>query len=144
MSNVAQIEAIHPLFKTAFDYIKANDLVNAAPGKIILEEGKLFIVVSEANGKNLEDAVMESHNKFIDIQIPVVGTETMGWMPIEECILPKGPYNSEKDLTLFDDVPSVYIPVESGNFVVFFPSDGHAPGIGDGVIKKLIVKVAVQ
>lgn len=143
MSNVALVETIHPLFKKAFDYIQSNDMMNVAPGKIVLEEDKLFIIVSESNGKNLEDAVIESHNKFIDIQIPIVGTEIMGWMPIVACAQPKDSYDAERDLTFFDDIPSVYVPVECGNFIVFFPSDGHAPGIGDGFIKKLVVKVAV-
>lgn len=143
MSNTASVEAIHPLFKQAFDYIKANDLKSAAPGKIVLEEGKLFIIVSESNGKKKEDTPLESHIKFIDIQIPIIGSEWMGWLPLSECKSPVDSYNPDRDITFFKDKPSTYINVESDHFVVFFPEDGHAPSIGEGIIKKIIVKVAV-
>ena len=40
-----------------------------------------------------------------------------------------------------------YINLESGNFVVFFPNDVHAPNLSikdDTEIKKVIVKIAVN
>lgn len=31
----------------------------------------------------------------------------------------------------------------AGQFVIFLPEDVHAPGIGDGEIKKLVIKVKI-
>ncbi|MDD2799010.1 MAG: YhcH/YjgK/YiaL family protein [Bacteroidales bacterium] len=140
MKNTTRVEKLHPSFKIAFDYIKSNDLMSMSPCKIELDGKNLFIIVSEGVGKTENEVITESHNKYIDIQIPIVGTEIMGWIPRSK--LSEASYNSDKDLTLYDDKPTNYITVSEGNFVIFFPEDGHAPGIGEGAIKKIIVKVA--
>lgn len=143
LKNTAAAEKLHPLFKQAFDYIKANDLSQVAPGKIELDGANLFISVAEITGKTQDAAKMETHNKYIDIQIPIVGVETMGWLAGENCKNPIDAYNAEKDITFFTDKPSTYVQVQPGEFAIFFPEDGHAPAIGKGFIKKLIVKVLV-
>ena len=51
------------------------------------------------------------------------------------------PYNEEKDITFYVDKPTAYTKIYPGQFVIYFPEDGHAPGIGQGVIRKGIVKV---
>lgn len=143
LKNTEAAERLHPLFKQAFDYIKANDLTKAEPGKIELDGKNLFIAVAEITGKTPEAARMETHNQYIDIQIPVVGVETMGWLAGEKCVTVTDAYNADKDITFFADAPSNYIKVQPGEFAIFFPEDGHAPAIGEGFIKKLIVKVRV-
>lgn len=143
LKNTEAAEKLHPMFKQAFDYIKANDLSKAEPGKIELDGKNLFISVQEITGKTKEVAKMETHNKYIDIQVPVVGVETMGWLAAENCVNSPEGYNETKDITFFTDAPSTYVDVEPGNFVIFFPEDGHAPAIGNGAIKKLVVKVLV-
>ncbi|MDP4277327.1 MAG: YhcH/YjgK/YiaL family protein [Bacteroidota bacterium] len=133
--------ALHPLLKKAFDYIKSHDLSVIEPGKIVVDGDRLFISVSELNGKTPEAAKMEGHQKYIDIQIVLKGEEKMGWTAIEHCTHVLEPYNSEKDIAFFTDKPTAFIDVQPGEFVIFFPEDGHAPAIGDGPIKKAIVKV---
>ena len=36
LQNSARVESLHPLFKQLFDYVKANDLLNAPLGRIEL------------------------------------------------------------------------------------------------------------
>ncbi|MFZ4455547.1 MAG: YhcH/YjgK/YiaL family protein [Bacteroidales bacterium] len=141
--NSAAYESLHPSFKKAFDYIKANDFTKTAPTKICLEEDKLYVIIAETNGKLPDQAPLESHRKFIDIQIPIVGTETMGWISKSTCKKEKAPHNDEKDITFYEDKPTSFIDVVNGNFAIFFPEDAHAPGIGDGFIKKIIIKISV-
>lgn len=143
IANSGAYESLHPDFKKAFDYIKANDFTHTAPTKICLEEDKLYVIIAELAGKQREEALIETHIKFIDIQIPIVGTETMGWIRKSSCKKETAPYNEEKDITFYEDRPTSYFDVVNGDFVIFFPEDGHAPGIGDGAIKKIIIKIAV-
>jgi YhcH/YjgK/YiaL family protein len=143
LKNAASILALNPLFKQAFDFIQNNDLSSMAPGKTIIDGDKLFISVMEIDGKTPEAAKMESHVKYIDIQVVISGVETMGWTAIEHCTDAIEPYNTEKDLQFFFNKPSTYITVNPGEFAIFFPEDGHAPGIGNGPIKKAVVKVLV-
>lgn len=75
---------------------------------------------------------METHDKYIDIQMPLTAVETMGWKATNELKEPTAPYNPEKDITFFADKPTTYIEVQPGEFAIFFPKDGHAPGIAEG------------
>ena len=56
---------------------------------------------------------------------------------------PTAPYNPEKDITFFADKPTTYVDVQPGEFAIFFPEDGHAPGIAEGNFRKVIVKVKI-
>jgi YhcH/YjgK/YiaL family protein len=51
------------------------------------------------------------------------------------------PYNSEKDLTFFADKAYNMLQIHPLEFAIFFPEDGHQPGIAQGKLKKIIVKV---
>ncbi len=145
LNNTATAEKAHPLFKKAFDYIKAMDFktMSATTSNIDLDGNNLFLSVSEYQGKTKEGAKMEAHQKYIDIQIPIVGTEQMGWLDIDKCTKVLSPYDSEKDLIFFYNSASSYFQVSPGDFVVFFPEDGHAPGIGIGEFKKAVIKVRI-
>ncbi|MCL1941955.1 MAG: YhcH/YjgK/YiaL family protein [Candidatus Azobacteroides sp.] len=143
LSNSGAVEKLHPLFKKAFDFLKSTDFSKAKPGKIAPDGDNLFVSVVETQGKTKEEAKLETHNRYIDIQMPVIGTETMGWLAGKDCKNPAEPYNAEKDITFFTDEPSTYIHVKPFEFAIFFPEDGHAPAIADGMIKKVIIKVKV-
>lgn len=143
LKNYEKYLLLNPLFKQAFDYIIKNDLSAFEPGKIVLDGEKLFISIMEIEGKTQEAAKLESHKKYIDIQYIISGIETMGWACIDNCTNEVSPYNPEKDITFFTNESGTYFDVNPGDFVIFFPEDGHAPAIGKGFIKKAVVKVLV-
>jgi biofilm protein TabA len=143
LANSGLYESIHPRFKQAFDFLRSNDLVALPLGKIELDGKNLFINVVDAAGKTVDTAKMETHNKYIDIQIPVTGIETMGWLAGSELKEVTDPYNADKDVSFFADKASNFIAVQPFQFAIFFPTDGHQPQLFDGIEKKLIVKVLV-
>jgi len=142
IQNAHKYFSVHPLFAKAFEYIQQTDLANAADGKSDLVEG-LKAIISNAPGKTKETSLQkfECHNKNIDIQLCINGVETIGWKPREKCVSPKGEYNDEKDVLFYDDAPDTYFQLTDGQFAIFFPEDVHAPMIGEGEIKKLVIKV---
>lgn len=144
LHNSAQIESLHPLFKKAFDYIKSTDFSIIENEKIFLEGDDLFIMINEFTGKTKEEAVVETHRKYIDIQIPLTKSEIIGWISNRELSLPKTPFDDEKDIAFFSDQPTTYLTVLPQEFVIFFPEDGHAPGICDGVARKVVVKIKIK
>ena len=82
--------------------------------------------------------------KYIDIQMPLLGVEKIGWKPGCELQEESTPYNEQKDIAFYIDRPTAYTKIYPGQFAVYFPEDGHAPGIGQGNIRKVIVKVQVE
>ncbi len=144
IQNAARYFSVHPLFEKAFAFIKETDLANAADGKSDIAEG-LKAIFSNAAGKTKEASLakFECHNKNIDIQVCINGLETIGWAPREKCVTPNGEYNEEKDVQLYHDGADTFFQLSNGQFAIFFPEDVHAPMIGDGPIKKLVIKVKI-
>jgi YhcH/YjgK/YiaL family protein len=141
IENSGLYESIHPRFKRAFEYLRSTDLKELPFGKIELEGSDLVVNVVEMNGKTVDMAKVETHNRFIDIQIPIGAAETMGWISANKLKHVTEPYNADKDITFFADKASNLVLIQPFEFAVFFPGDGHQPGIGEGTYKKIIVKI---
>ncbi len=144
LTNASKYFSVHPLFEKAFAYIRQTDLPNAPDGKLDVGEG-VKAIYSNSPGKTKEASVskFECHNKNIDIQVCINGVETIGWKPRENCVTPNGVYNEEKDVLFFGDKPDMFFQLTNGQFVIFFPEDVHAPMIGEGDIKKLVMKIKI-
>lgn len=144
LNNSQRIESLHPLFKTAFDYLKSTDFSTVPDGKIELDGHRLTVSVASLSGKEKSEAAIETHKKYIDIQLPLLGVEKIGWKAGAELQEESVPYNEASDITFYVDRPTAYTKIYPGQFAVYFPEDGHAPGIGQGSIRKVIVKVRVD
>jgi len=144
IANASKYFSVHPLFAKAFEYIEQTDLANAPDGKLDITEG-LKAIFSDKAGTTAEASVgkFECHNKNIDIQLCINGVETIGWKPREKCMTENGGYNPEKDVQLYNEQPDMYFQLTNGQFAIFFPEDVHAPMIGAGEIKKLVIKVKI-
>jgi biofilm protein TabA len=143
LANANRYYSVHPLFKKAFEYINALNLETAEAGKFEIEGKDLhgFVAIKDGVSKGLGKP--EAHKNYIDIQLCPVGSETMGWIPLQQSFNPKAEYNAEKDVTFYSDEPQTYFTLTAGWFAIFFPEDVHAVQIGDGPIKKLVVKVKI-
>jgi biofilm protein TabA len=142
LQNASKYFSVHPLFEKAFAYISTIDLQNQEDGKFEIAEG-LKAIFSNAAGKTAEASLakFECHNSNIDIQLCINGVETIGWKPREKCNTPNGEFNIEKDVQFYNETPDMFFQLTNGQFAIFFPEDVHAPMIGEGEIKKLVIKV---
>ena len=141
LEDSENIESLNPYFKQAFDYLKSLDFAKLKAGKIELAGDDLFVMVNDTDLKVKETVELEVHNKYIDIQLPVSCAESFGWKNRAKCKLVSVPFNKEKDFEFYADAPTTYFTLLPGEFVIFFPEDGHAPCIGEGLIRKIVVKV---
>ena len=141
LQNLQAYVTLNPLFPKVIEFLKNNDLNALETGKHEIEGKDLFVNIQVAKGKTPDEAVLETHDKMIDIQIPLSAAETYGYTPREA--LPKAEYNAEKDITKIPDLAAEsYVTCQPGAFAIFFPQDGHAPCIaGVPEIKKAIFKV---
>lgn len=144
LKNAPKYFSVHPLFEKAFNYIQQKDLKNTSDEKVDVADG-LKAIFSNAPGKTKEASMakFECHNKNIDIQLCIDGVETIGWKPREACKNPAGDYNAEKDVLFYNDNPDMFFQLTNLQFAIFFPEDVHAPMIGEGTIRKLVMKVRV-
>ena len=140
-SDAARYENLNPLFKRAFDFVREADLSAMEPGPHVVEEDALVVMVNEPEMKKPEKARMEVHDRFIDIHVPLSREERFTWKDRAALEKPSEPFHAEKDAQHYDDVADVSFLVKPGQFAVFFPEDAHAGCIGEGVIRKLVIKV---
>ena len=140
LDNLAKYVSLNPLFNDVVEFLKNNDLDKLEAGKTMIKGTDLFVNIQEAKGKTKEVALLETHKKMIDIQIPLSTSETFGYTPLGD--LPETEYNAEKDITKYEGLAETYVTCKPGEFAIFFPQDGHAPCISDEpTIKKAIFKV---
>lgn len=136
--------ALHPLFPRAFDFIRNTDLLSLAPGRHSIVGDDLFAIVEHVSGRSREDAQLECHRRYIDIQLVLEGVDEMGWKPLADCHNPVTDYSAEKDIQFFHDAPASWIATPPGAFCIFFPEDAHAPLVSSGNIRKVIFKIAAD
>lgn len=144
LANAAKYFCVHPSFEKAFEYIKSQNLETIEVGRYEIND-QLKAIVSNKPGMTAEEssAKFECHNKNIDIQFCIKGNEQIGWKPREACTQQKGDYNAEKDVVFYNDAPEMFFQLTDNQFAIFFPEDVHAPMIGEGDIKKMVIKVKI-
>ncbi len=145
LKNSSKYYSVHPLFAKAFGYIQNTNLDTIEMGKYEIDGDNLRAIFSNKTGMTAEasTAKFECHNKHIDIQLCINGVEQIGWKPREKCRNENGGYNEERDVQLYHDAPDMFFQLTDGQFAIFFPEDVHAPMIGEGEIKKLVIKVKI-
>ena len=143
LENARRYTALYPAFAKAFQFLVRQDLKELALGKYEIDDDRLFAIVAKEAGRTKEEAVLEVHRKYIDIQFLLDGTDTMGWKAKSRCTRPTKEYDPTGDEQCFADTPDAWVAVHPGAFVIFFPEDAHAPLVSPGEIHKVVVKVAV-
>ncbi|MDE7455402.1 MAG: YhcH/YjgK/YiaL family protein [Prevotella sp.] len=141
LENLKKYESVNPLFAKVVEFLQQNDLDKLEAGKHEIVGKDLFVNIQMAKGKTPDEAVIETHDKMIDIQIPLSAAETFGYTQRDQ--LPQAEYNAEKDITKIPNLAAdSYVTCQPGMMAIFFPQDGHAPCIaGVPEIKKAIFKV---
>ena len=143
LDNCEKYFCLHTRFAKAFEFIRSQNLQTIEPGKFEIDGKDIHAAVSLKDGVTREAAKAEAHNNYIDIQVCPGGKEELGWKPRSKSVSPKEDYNAEKDVTFFGDSMDTYFELNAGQFAIFYPEDVHAPMIGEGPIKKLVVKVKI-
>ncbi len=140
LANCEKYFGAHRGFAKAFGFLREADLAHLEPGKYEIDGGDVFAMVQEPALKPVSAAKLEFHRKYIDIQYIVTGQERMGYSPL--CALGHpGEYDASRDLGFASDAPQSMLEVRPGMFAVFFPEDAHAPCLGEGTVRKVVVKV---
>ncbi len=132
------------LWTKAFDFIRTAtpELEN---GKIILNGDDLFVGIDCYETKDRDRAKLETHQKYVDIQILLSGTECIDVFP-KDGLSVSEPYDAARDAEFYQ-VPEqapVRVTLEPGQFIVFFPEDAHMPCLNTGDTAKPVQKAVIK
>ncbi len=111
-------------------------------GRYELEDGAYYNVSGVINQVPADKKVFEAHEKYIDIQYILEGTEQMEYADIAELTVSQS-FDADKDYALYTGKGTL-ISFKPGDFAVYAPMDGHKPGCGNGTSRKVIIKVPVK
>jgi len=104
----------------------------------------IFAIEQSYNTRQLEGSLFESHIKYIDFQFIVSGEEIIEVVHTD-LLEVNSEYNEEGDYSLYKTGPnSSKIIMQRGDLSIFFPKDGHMPGIQRGEIPEKVLKVVVK
>ncbi|MFI3268585.1 MAG: YhcH/YjgK/YiaL family protein [Rikenellaceae bacterium] len=141
IKNSSRIEALNPHFKEIFDYVKSKNFLEEPLGRIELDGDNIFINNVEVALVPKDEQQLEMHREYLDIHIPLDKTEIIGWKSLGDVQHISKEYNGETDLEFCSDKPTCYIDVQPGEFLIVYPEDCHAPIIGEGTIRKVVIKI---
>jgi biofilm protein TabA len=144
LENAHRYFTLNKGFAKAFEFLLRQSLKELPDEKYEIDNDRVYAIVSKGPGRKKEDAQLEAHEKYIDIQLVLAGTDTMGWKPRSSCKQLSGGYNQVKDIQFFVDEPDAWLSVISGVFAIFLPEDAHMPLISPDHLHKVVVKVAVD
>lgn len=104
-------------------------------------------IVSEYSTKDVNENGYEAHREYIDIQYLISGREKICCLPLEYLNEVKA-YNKDIDAAFYEasDKKPQEMVIGNGFFAIFFPQDGHLPGlcaIKPEIVKKVVLKVRI-
>lgn len=135
-------------FKTALNFLESNDFENMPAGEVELDGRKIYAIIMDKETDVIENRAPEVHEKYIDIQFVVKGTEKIGFARREARFVVKSDLLAEKDLLLYEHFTEneSFVVLTPGDFAVFYPQDVHRPLCvheEKQTVRKVVVKIAV-
>ncbi|HTY00847.1 MAG TPA: YhcH/YjgK/YiaL family protein [Bacteroidota bacterium] len=144
LSNLHTYSVLHPRMPEVIAFLARTDLRTLPDGRFGIDGDSLYASVIRKAGVRQSDAVLEAHEKYIDIQVLLDGDESIGWRARADCRREVAPFDVEKDIVFFTERPATYLHLVPDSFALFFPHDAHAPMVSDGTLHKIVVKMACQ
>ncbi len=145
ISDSDRYTSITPALAVAIKWLQqhANDEFVKGEYSIEFPNGEIKVKCEEPALLPREKAHLEAHRRFIDIHVPLKGTEIIGCAPVGALKHLRTPYDETTDIEFYGDDAHSLIHLKVGQMAIFFPEDAHAPNIGLGNHRKLCIKIPV-
>lgn len=144
VKNVKLYKSLNERLTLGLEYISKTDFSSLEMGTYKIDGDDVFAILQTYDTKDESDCRLESHQKYIDIQYMISGEELVGVTPLSNQEVTED-LLKENDVVFYNGV-SDKIKLAANSFMIFYPTDVHAPCIKvDKPTKviKVVVKVAV-
>lgn len=147
LSNSSRIENLHPLFPSAFAWLKSFD-PKTLDGKYEITGPDCVAGVQRYRTLPTRDKKWEAHRVFGDIQVIFKGEEFCGHHDVA-ALQTEEPYSFEKDVEKFlsPHFPTTLLHFYPKQFTIFYPSDAHQPGLqilDSAEVLKVVIKFKLK
>ena len=131
-------------WQALFDYLAKTDLLSIPKGKHKIPVSDLVVSVEDSKNEPLEKRRSESHNKHIDFQYVVKGTERFGVID-HYSSTPNSKYRPDVIHYDYDRRKARFFDSTPSEFFIFFPRDWHIAKVAndgeDQTIRVIVIKV---
>lgn len=144
LSDLVESNALNPKLQSKLNFLKETDFSKYPVGRHEMD-GESYFVVIEYETKPVEDCFWEAHQKYLDIQYYLEGTEKMAVDHIDRQKV-KEQYNEEKDMTIYEGEVDSVVTMNPGDVAVLFPEDSHMPSIiakEKQKVRKIVIKAKI-
>lgn len=134
----------YPFLKDVVEVLNEKGF-DVEKGKYPINED-LVLNVYEYESKEDKSGAFEAHNKWIDLQMLVKGSEYIRYAKRNAGKM-KAEYNPDKDVLFMEVVNYDNLCMYAGNFAVFFPEDLHQPNLAidkSAFVKKYVFKIRIK
>ena len=148
IENIALYKGLSDDIYAGMRYLKEMN-PDVEPGTYEIN-ARVKAIVSEYTTKEVNDNGYEAHQKNIDIQYLLKGTEKIACLPVDELQETK-PYNEATDAAFYAAPAPGHHPsalfLGNGYFSIFYPHDAHMPCLWVNepqTVKKVVIKVKIS
>ena len=115
------------------------------PGSHLLDGEKLKVNIVHTQTSPRENGKYEVHRQYVDIHVPIRGTETIICRCNSDGLKQIGSFDTANDYVLFEPECGLDCFLEPGYFLMLYPGEVHHVLTGDGSpIIKAIVKIDIS
>lgn len=133
------------LWKKAFEFLHILTPETPDNKRIELAGADMYAAVMTYNTCDPSASVLETHDKYIDIQMSLQNSEAIDWY-LRDTLRIHTAYDPAKDRTLYHRVEPA--PARVNNFpdffTVLFPHDAHMPKLITGNAPEQVKKVVIK
>ncbi len=149
IGHAAQYAALGKGIETALRFFAAYADDGAdLPARTELDGARIFVNGVNYTTVQKPQGQLEAHKKYIDVMYVVEGEERFFYKPFSGVTRVTMPYDTDRECALAEiDADAAQVRFSAGQFLIFFPQDGHlAAQLWDKPckVRKFIAKVAVD
>ena len=143
IDNLGRYASLIPHIRTVEAYLRNTEIGCIKAGKHDVPGSALFHYCFEYETKPVEQCAGEAHKQYIDLHIIASGSETIGVLDGSADTFQA--YDEGNDYCMAEG-RFRYVDLCTGDFVIFFPQEGHMtgghrPGNSTRNVKRLVFKL---
>ena len=135
---------LNPRFAQAFAFLE-RATPDTPDGRHEIDGDAVFALVQRYQTQPVAEH-LEAHRRYVDIQFILRGREVVQWAPLASVAGIARPYDDARDAEFYTaGVATVPVRLATGQFMILFPDDAHAPCCAwndPEPVTKVVVKVA--
>ncbi|MEA5135149.1 MAG: YhcH/YjgK/YiaL family protein [Candidatus Fimivivens sp.] len=143
--NAEKYEGLGAGITAGFAVLQTRNLASLEPGDYPIFGNDIILKIQSYSTKPVEQARLEAHRRYIDIQYIVSGEEKIAVSSLDQAgkELEAHP---ENDIWFYEGNADA-LTLKAGQFMILFPDETHAPCIAlekPSPVKKALIKVALD